>query len=421
MKDSTTTLDILQDLIRLETQNPPGNEKVLVAYIKSYCDQLGVESTVFTYEGNRSNILIRMGIANGRNLVVLGHTDVVTAEPDLWTYDPFAAEIHDGYLYGRGALDMKYFIATALSVMKTLKQNEANLKRQVIFLFTADEETGSSYGLPRVLQEPGIAEDIANSFVLNEGGGFSVFNQQACHYLYETGQKSVCAIRVTIPESPDTNPYFPDLRHEKLVFEVIKRLEAMDLDESIPDTIRALQMVFPEQDPATERLIATMSSSMVTATVVKGGSRNPDLPIGVKATIDFDCRLLPHISRSYFEDKVSNALDGLPVSVEILRYSQGYEAQVGDNLVGLLEQVLKRHDPDILSLLPFITPGSNDGKYLLPLGCDVIGFAPLAKEQSFPEIMPLIHGIDERISLDSIAFCTNVITDVCVEYLTGDV
>ena len=423
MQDSTTTLNILQDLIRIDTQNPPGNEGPLVAYIKGFCDRLGVASTVYTYDENRANIVIRMGKSRGRNLVILGHTDVVMADASAWKHDPLGAEIEDGYLYGRGTLDMKYFIAAALSTIQVLQQHEDRLHHKILFLFTADEETGSSFGLPRLLQEPGIAEELSGSIVLNEGGGFSLFENGRCHYLYETGQKSVSSIRVTVPRLADSNPYFPSLEHERLLLEAIHRLQHMKLDESIPATIQSLQATFMQnkepEDIAVQRLIETMSSSMITATIIHGGSRNPKLDSDVKASVDFDCRLLPHISQGAFEKKVEETLKDLPVQYTILRYSQGYEAQVDAEVTSMLERILKRHDPEIVDLLPFITPGSNDGKHLLPLGCDVIGFAPLAKEQPFTAVMPLIHGVDERIALNSIEFCTKILSDVCVEYLTG--
>jgi acetylornithine deacetylase/succinyl-diaminopimelate desuccinylase-like protein len=423
MGESTTTLDILKDLIRIDTQNPPGNEHALVAYLHAWCERLDLDHTVYSYGEGRDNILIRMGKPKGRNLVVLGHMDVVVADPESWCIPPFAGEVKDGYLYGRGTLDMKYFIAASLSTMETLKQLESLLDRQVVFLFTADEETGSAFGLPRVLEEPGVAELLADSVVLNEGGGFALFKDGSCHYLYETGQKSVGRLRVSVRRLADSNPYFPSMEHERIMVEVIDRLQGLQIDTSIPDTVVSLRKAFMDHscgDSKLNRLIDTMSSSMVTATMVEGGSRNLKLADDVKVQIDFDCRLLPNVEKSEFEKKIETALSGLPVTHELLRFSPGYEARIDDALVELLTGVLRRHEPEVDKLLPFITPGSNDGKYLRSLGCDVVGFAPLAKNQTFTDIMPLIHGVDERISLESIEFCALVLRDVCIEYLTGD-
>lgn len=420
-----TTLDILKDLIRFDTQNPPGDERDMVGYIAAHCERLGIAHTVHTYAERRSNIIITIGERTAlRSLTVLGHVDVVRAEAKGWTCPPFAAQVHDGFLYGRGTLDMKYFIAAAMTVMRRLKAIEPQLRRQIVFLFTADEETGSNFGIKRLLGEESVVEAVAGSIVLNEGGGFALTDGEVTRYLFETGQKSVARLRVTIGELADTNPYFPTLVHESILVEVLQRLQGLDLDAHLPGTIARLQTLFLSEgntlSEADRKLLQTMSCSMVTPTVIHGGSRNKQLPAKVKGTVDFDCRLLPHITKERFVSLVEDALAGLPVTYELTSFSQGYEAHVDERTLRLLERTLQDHDPQIRSLEPFITPGSNDGKYLRPLGCEILGFAPLDKGQPFSAIMPLIHGVDERISLKSLHFCEQVLHDVCVAYLTGD-
>jgi acetylornithine deacetylase/succinyl-diaminopimelate desuccinylase-like protein len=418
------SLEILKDLVRFNTQNPPGNEEPLVRYIHDYCEALHIQNDVYTYEGNRSNIIIRIGKSCADTLIVLGHLDVVHANAADWTVDPFSAEIQDGYLYGRGTLDMKYFIAASMVVMRTLKARESDLKRGITFVFTADEETGSGFGLKRLLMEEGIQEELSHKIVLNEGGGFSVFHDGTCRYLYETGQKSVCRIQVSIAEEANSNPYFPTMSHDKTLVDVLKRLQELKLDDEVPLTSLKLSEAFLQDgkkiDPALRKLVRTMSESMITPTIIHGGSRNPNLAKKTRATVDFDCRLLPGITKEQFIGKIASALRDLPVVFEVKSFSQGYEADIGKNIIKLLENTLMKHDPEITALLPFITPGSNDGKYLKPLGCDILGFAPLHKIDTFTTILPLIHGVDERISLKSIAFCEHVLHDICVEYLTGD-
>jgi len=425
MSDHRTTLQILTDLIRIDSQNPPGNEQAMVAYIAAYCDSLGIPYQTFTYQPNRANIFISLGSGTKRPLTLLGHLDTVRADASAWTFDPFAAQIHNGHLYGRGALDMKYMIAAALTVLSHAKRKEPLLQGRMNLLFTADEETGSSQGIRAVLQEREVYEAIADSLVLNEGGGFAMHHGDRLTYLFETGQKSVARLRLTIPEIPGTNPYFPTLAHEAILVEAVKLLQALQLDTELPAAVVALRSLFSSPTDklaaADRQLLETMSESMVTPTIICGGSRNKNLPKGVKATADFDCRLLPNITKTAFLCAVETALGDLPVTTELTSFSQGYEAEISSDLVALLHTSLKRHNASIEALIPFITPGSNDGKHLRPLGCDVIGFAPLASSQSFGAIMPLIHGVDERISLSSIAFCEDVLLDVCLQYLTGDI
>jgi acetylornithine deacetylase/succinyl-diaminopimelate desuccinylase-like protein len=419
-----STLELLQDLIRIDSQNPPGNEQGMVDYIAEYCKKLGIEYTIYTYAENRSNLFITFGSGSQRPLTLLGHLDTVRFDSAAWTYPPLGGEIHDNHLYGRGALDMKYFVAAAMTIAGRLHAMQDRLDGPVNVLFTADEETGSSQGIRKVLQEDKVRDAVAGSLVLNEGGGFATFHGRKLTYLFETGQKSVARLRVSIPELPDTNPYFPTLSHEKILVQVVKRLDALDLDTSLPRSVQDLQRVFLDEgtslSASDRRLFETMSESMITPTIIHGGSRNKQVPEGLKATIDFDCRLLPNMGRQEFLDAIEKAIGDLPVRIELTSFSQGYEATVGPDLVRLLEAALQKHDPEIASLVPFITPGSNDGKYLKPLGCDVLGFAPLSSGQPFSAIMPLMHGVDERISLASLTFCEQVLQDVCLAYLTGD-
>jgi acetylornithine deacetylase/succinyl-diaminopimelate desuccinylase-like protein len=354
--------------------------------------------------------------------VIIGHLDVVKASKEDWKHDPFAATIVDGMMYGRGTLDMKYFIAASLELMAHLVQIEKSLTRGVTFVFTADEEKGSSFGMKRLLSEEGIREELSNKIVLNEGGGFSLFDEEGnCHYLYETGQKSVCRLRVKVEQSSDFNPYFPNLTHDAVVAQVISTLQNLDVDTESSSTSDALCSIFADgSDEKKQRLIETMSHSMITATLIHGGARNTLLEPKIRATVDFDCRLLPNVSQEIFLQKVESSLCCLHVKIELLQFSQVYESTPKEDFQQLLFHSLQKFDSSIKSLLPFVTPGSNDGKFLQPLGCEVYGFSPLVKSEPFPEIMPLIHGVNERISLESIEFCFNVLDDIVTTYLKGE-
>ncbi len=419
MKD---TISILQDLIRLDTQNPPGNEIIAVEYIQKFCDSLNVNYTTYIYEETRGNIVVDIGPNTHHNLIILSHLDVVLANKEDWTVDPFAAEIIDGFLIGRGALDMKYFTASALTLIQHLAPIEHTLKKGITFVFSADEEKGSAFGLPRLLQEEGMSEKLSNKTVINEGGGFAIFDELArCHYVYESGQKSVARVRVKVKQAKDFNPYFPDLFHEAVLVKVINTLQNLTIDELSSPTSDALAKVFElVEDKKTKNLIDTMSTSMITATIIHGGARNDKVEKDFRSYADFDCRLLPHISKEQFEQKIEKALEEFPVVTEYLSYSQGYESMGTKKMEDLMLSSLKKVDNSITSILPFITPGSNDGKYLHPLGCEVFGFAPLLKSEPFTEILPLIHGLDEKISVESVNFCYNVLYELVTDFLKGE-
>jgi acetylornithine deacetylase/succinyl-diaminopimelate desuccinylase-like protein len=434
-----TPLEILQDLIRIDTQNPPGNERVAAGYVAALCAKSGLDHEVFTYGVDRSNVVVRLAPDRAERLVILGHLDVVRAEPGDWEYDPFAAEIHDGYLYGRGALDMKYFVAVALATLLELKPLEASLERGITCVFTADEENGSGFGLPRLLEEERIREELSGRTVLNEGGGFAYELGGRTWSLVETGQKGVCRLRLTVPELPDTNPYFPTLDHEAILARATRAVQGAAVPSHVPETARELlsgltgtpvggeredldrhlAQLSVHGDEFLAKLVYAMTHTMITPTILRGGSRNPELASGVKGQADFDCRLMPGVSRDAFLGAVRAALGELPVEVEVLSFSEGYETSFSNPILHTAEAALRRRDPQIAGCLPFITPGANDGRHLRPLGCDILGFAPLATSQPFKEVISLIHGINERISLESLDFCSSVMTDICRDYVRG--
>ena len=429
--------EILQDLIRIDTQNPPGNEAAAVAYIEALCKRVGLDYDTYIYGEARGNIVVRVAPSCTERLVILGHLDVVPADEASWNHQPFGAEIEDGFLYGRGALDMKYFVAVALAVLIALKPREGQLKRGITCLFTADEENGSAFGLPRLLDEPKVREEVAGCTVLNEGGGFAYHHDGHTYSLVDTGQKSVARVRVRVPEIAGSSPYFPTLDHERILTRAIRAVEGVTLPRPIPKTARILLDHFASaaaaddvdqqvallregNDPFIGDFLYTMTHSLITATVVHGGARNPGLPGAVKAEANFDCRLLPGISRQTFARALEEAVAHLPVEATIESFSQGYESDFDNAIVARAQAAIRRADPAIEACLPFVSPGANDGKYLLGLGCTVLGFAPLATSQPFGEVLPLIHGIDERISLESLDFCTTVIGDLCRRYVEGE-
>ena len=450
-----TPLEILQDLIRIDTQNPPGNERAATDYIAALCRDAGLEHEIYTYGEDRSNIIVRLAPARDERLVILGHLDVVQADASAWDHDPFGAEVAEGYLYGRGALDMKYFVAVALSVLVALKPEEENLERGITCVFAADEENGSGFGLPRLLEEESVRRELSGRTVLNEGGGFAYEHDGSWYSLVETGQKSVCRVRVTVPELQDTNPYFPTLDHEETLARSIRAVQGVEVPVPVPHTAMELLGEFtggtaaggagargagevsaggPSADEVNARLVQlqmqgdeflskllyAMTHTMIAPTMIHGGSRNPDLPPGIKGQADFDCRLLPGMAEEQFVTALRGALAELPVELSVLSFSSGYESEFSNPILKRAETALRRHDPGIRSCLPFLTPGANDGRHLRPLGCEVLGFAPLARSQPFKEVISMIHGVNERISLESLSFCESVMTDICRDYVQGE-
>ncbi len=430
------TKEILVDLIKIDTQNFKQNETDVVNYIIDFCNERNIKYETYSKILSRKNIVISIGKKTEEDIIVLGHTDVVTAkEEDGWDCHPFSGEEKDGYIYGRGTLDMKYLIASSLSIMDKLKKIESSLQKAVHFVFTVDEENGSEYGMKFLLQNEKIKKLLTNKIVINEGGGFSLTYNNNLYYLYETGQKSVGRLKLLVKENKNTNPYFPNFTHEQVLVKAVKNIESIDLSTALPKTTTNLlknlvgknikdenliKVLKENSNSGIVSLIRSMSESYITATLIKGGSRNKNLHANYKAEVIFDIRLLPNIKKDTLMKHIENAVENLPVEVELLSFSKGFESDINNNIVKIFESCLKEKNENIKSLLPFITPGANDGKYLKDLGCLVFGFAPLCEKDSFVEILKGIHSVNEKILVESIDFNKEVLEKVIIKYLGGE-
>ncbi len=162
----------LSDLIRINTTNPPGNETQAANYIAQYLAKEGFKTEIIESAPGRGNVITRLkGTGEKPNLLLLSHLDVVAANPNEWTVDPFGGIIKDDYVYGRGAIDMKSMTAIEILVMKLLKKNNVKLKGDVVLAATADEEKGGEEGAGYLLEHH--REKVWCPYVLNEGGGLA--------------------------------------------------------------------------------------------------------------------------------------------------------------------------------------------------------------------------------------------------------
>src|ERR1044072_6944106 len=164
------TMRHFQTILRLDTSNPPGNEKLVVDYLKSVLDKEGIETKVFAIDPQRPNLVARLrGSGKKRPVLLMGHTDVVTVDPTKWKYPPFSATREDGYVYGRGSLDDKPSVVAGLMTMLQLKRKKVTLDRDVIFLAEASEEGNGPYGINFMVERPWAQIDA--EYCLAEGGG----------------------------------------------------------------------------------------------------------------------------------------------------------------------------------------------------------------------------------------------------------
>ena len=189
--------ELLQNLIRFDTTNPPGNERLCIEYINNLLKQAGFETTLIAKHPDRPNLITRLkGSGSAPPLLLYGHVDVVTTANQEWTYPPFEARIADGFIWGRGALDMKHGVAMYLAAVLKAKAENLALPGDVIFAMTVDEEAGGSLGAEYLVQEhPYLFKDVR--YALSEFGGFSLSVGGRKFYLIQIAEKTACPTRIT--------------------------------------------------------------------------------------------------------------------------------------------------------------------------------------------------------------------------------
>src|SRR5579883_364275 len=191
----------LQDLLRLDTRNPPGNEIRAAQHLSAVLQREGIDSQIIGPSPERASLITRLrGDGSEPPLLLMSHTDVVAVEPEKWSHPPFAAEIADGFLYGRGALDMKNMVIMELMAMLLLKRSGVPLKRDVIYMAEADEETGGHQGAEWVVDH--YPELIRAEYGLNEGGGAGMEINGRVYYTVSTAEKGSARFKIRTTGDP---------------------------------------------------------------------------------------------------------------------------------------------------------------------------------------------------------------------------
>src|SRR5579875_2184112 len=194
-------IEHLRNLLRLDTRNPPGNERRAADYLREVLQREGIESEIVGPSPDRATLVARLhGDGSQPPLLLMSHTDVVAVEPEKWTHDPFAADIANGFIYGRGALDMKHMVTMELMAMLLLKRLGQPLRRDVIFMAAADEEAGGWQGARWVAQN--YPELIRAEYALNEGGGNGIEINGRRYYTVQTAEKGTARFRLRTTGTP---------------------------------------------------------------------------------------------------------------------------------------------------------------------------------------------------------------------------
>lgn len=437
---------ILSNLIRIDTTNPPGNELKAAEYLAQVLSEDGYECEVFESEPGRGNLIARLQGSVGKpSMLLLSHLDVVAANPSEWSVPPFSGLVKDGYVWGRGALDMKSMTAIEVMVMKLLKRNSVKLKGDLILAATADEEKGGRAGAGwLVTHHP---EKVKAEYVINEGGGQAIPINGKNIFTVQTAEKGILWLKIKAKGKPGHGsiPGAADnavLRMAEIVERLGTHREPLKLTPTVKHFLKTMASENPslkrpletlmedlgkgdlildmlaQEDKALAEEIRAMMRMTIAPTMIRGGVKENIIPSECEAV--FDCRILPGQRTTDAIDTIKRLLgnfDLQKLEFEVLQSNEPSESPIESPLYEVICSVLKDFDSNC-TVTPLLLTGGTDSRYFRKLGAICYGFHPLLPDLPYGEIAKMIHGVDERISIRNLVFGTSILYNVIERFLT---
>ena len=426
-------VELVSSLIRFDTSNTgeletTKGERACAEWVAAQLQEVGYE-TEYVESGapGRGNVFARLkGAESGRGALMLhGHLDVVPAEPADWSVHPFAGTVQDGYVWGRGAVDMKDMVGMILALARQFKAEGVVPPRDLVFAFVADEEAGGKYGCQWLVEHrPDLFEGVTEA--VGEVGGFSLTvprpdGTDRRLYLVETAEKGLGWMRLTAKGRAGHGSFLHDDNAVATLAGAVSRLAAHQFPIVISDSVAEFLTAVGEEtgldfDPGSPDIDGTLAKLGTIANIIGATFRdtaNPTmLKAGYKANVIpqtaeavFDCRVLPG-RRAEFERTVDQLI-GPDVTREWITKLDSYETTFDGHLVDAMNEAILAHDPEARTV-PYMLSGGTDAKAFAKLGIRCFGFAPL---QLPPELdfSALFHGVDERVPVDALLFGTRVL------------
>jgi acetylornithine deacetylase/succinyl-diaminopimelate desuccinylase-like protein len=404
---------LLQQLLRLNTVNPPGNETLAAELLRDYLVANGVEVELYSRTPERANLVARLRGGDGPSLCFLSHTDTVIADPAEWSRDPWSGELADDHVWGRGALDMKNQVAASAVAIASLARDGFKPPGDLIFVAAADEEVGESYGLEWLCEEHPDA--VRADYALNEGGGERVEFGGRAFYLCSTAEKMSAPIRITV-HGRSGHASLPGIADNALVkaAPLIERLAAYRPEPSIgPEVAGFLDAVLGEQprpDQVLVRLaevdrmagetIEPLLSFTLAPTMIEASERRNVIPGTVELVVDR--RLLPGQSPEDVEPIMRQILgDGGDYDLETIERSGGTRSALDTPLWAAISGWVEQTEPGA-KLAPLCCSGFTDSHWLREaFGTVAYGFFPM-RTMEMELAARLIHSADERTHVDDL-------------------
>lgn len=418
MNSNGDVVQLVRQFLRIDTSNPPGNEEKAVLFLEAILKKEGINSTVYSPSPSRANIMARIaGKKQGGPVILLSHIDVVPAKEDEWDTDPFGGELVKGFVYGRGAIDMKTQALCQLLAFIRYAKYDVTPERDMIYLATCDEEVGGKYGAEYMLKK--VPQLRNASFVLSEGG-FIKEEEGFAHAQVSVAEKKLSQfiIKATGTGGHGSVPH-KDSANEKVINASARILSyqwplkptavaSAYLDgifkgkkekgytfKHVREALKNKRFRTSMEDVP---LYNALLRNTVTPTILKGGEKINVIP--TESSASFDARLLPTENHETFFKRVGQ-LAGKDVELVRVNESVSKPAPSGynnDYFKGI-RRVVEGMEGEGLPVLPYITTGATDLRYFRDLGITAYGFFPITL--SSDEILKM-HGKNERISVENI-------------------
>lgn len=420
-------VELLQNLIRFDTTNPPGNELECVSYINDLLVKAGFETKYFAKEPDRPNLIARLkGRGMARPLLLYGAVNVVTTANQNWTWPPFEGKVIDGWVWGRGALDMKGSIAMMLAAFLRAKLEGLTPNGDIVLAILCDGERGGILGAKYLVENHAeLFEGIR--YATGGSGSFPIYVGKRKFYAIQIAEKQSCWMKATL-HGPSGHGSVP-IRGGTMarLAQILQSLDkyrlpvhitpvARQMIESIAATLSPpmkstfSQLLDPTLTDSTLDLLGqqgilldALLHNTVNATVIRSGEQVNIIPSEI--ILELDGRLLP----GYTPDDMLTELRqiiGDDINLEVSQYKPG-PAEPDMGLFATLARILQEVEPDAIPV-PFIVCFTTDARHFSRLGIQTYGFPPMNLPEEF-NFFETIHGVDERIPVEAVEFGTNVL------------
>lgn len=419
-------VSICQDLIRIPSVNygeGKGDEKAVADYVVKSLSEVGITATIYESAPNRCNVIARIKGSDPTRagLIVHGHLDVVPANADDWSVDPFSAEIRDGMIWGRGAVDMKNVDAMILAIVRSWARAGFTPERDIVLAFFADEEAGMTYGSRwMTANHPEVFAGCSEA--ISEVGGFSVTVADGKRlYFVEAAQKGIHWMKLTARGRAGHGSMMNDANALTSLTEAVTKIGRYEWPQRYTKTVKVLfkkiaeatGKPYDEKDlrpllmeiGPTERMIGATLQNTANPTMLEAGYKANVIPGSASAVIDG--RFLPGYENELNE--TIRSIIGEDLEIETISRDIALEVDFAGDLVEAMCNAITKFDPEGIPV-PYLMSGGTDNKALSELGIVGYGFSPLRLPADL-DFMALFHGVDERVPISGLHFGVNVLKD----------